>query len=47
MSLALQHQQEQARITGELMQMTTRELADLGLSPADIPDVARGTFRRG
>jgi uncharacterized protein YjiS (DUF1127 family) len=39
--------QEQARIRYELQQMTTRELADLGLSPSDINDVASGAYRRG
>jgi len=41
-----QRWQEHARIHGELTQMSTRELADLGLSQADIPDVVRGTYRR-
>ncbi len=36
---------EIARITLELQGHTDRQLADLGLSRADIPDVARGTFR--
>lgn len=39
--------QERARIRFELQQMTTRELADLGLMPSDISDVANGTYRRG
>jgi uncharacterized protein YjiS (DUF1127 family) len=30
----------------ELSTMTPRELADLGLTQGDIPDVARGRFRR-
>ena len=38
--------QEQARIRFELQQMSARELADLGLNPSDIDDVARGTYRR-
>jgi len=37
---------QRLRIHGELTQMSTRELADLGLSQADIPDVVRGTYRR-
>lgn len=35
------------RITQELERCDDRHLADLGLSRADIPDVARGTYRRG
>lgn len=35
------------RITQDLEQCSDRHLADLGLSRADIPDVARGTYRRG
>ena len=35
------------RITQELDRCSDRDLADLGLSRADIPDVARGTYRRG
>ena len=35
------------RITQELERHSDRDLADLGLSRADIPDVARGTYRRG
>lgn len=38
--------QESARIYGELSQMNSRELADLGLSASDIPDVANGKYRR-
>lgn len=38
---------EVARITRELQGYTERQLADLGLSRADIPDVARGLFRAG
>ena len=34
------------RITLELERCSDRDLADLGLSRADIPDVARGTYRR-
>ena len=36
-----------ARVTNELAAYTDRQLADLGLCRSDIPDVARGTFRRG
>ena len=39
--------QEIARITRELQSYTDRQLTDLGMSRADIPDVARGTFRAG
>jgi uncharacterized protein YjiS (DUF1127 family) len=39
--------QEVARITRELQSYTDRQLTDLGMSRADIPDVARGTFRAG
>ncbi len=35
------------RITQELERCDDRHLADLGLSRADIPDVARGTYRHG
>jgi len=38
---------EIARITRELQSYTDRQLTDLGMSRADIPDVARGTFRAG
>jgi len=38
---------EIARITRELQGYTDRQLGDLGLSRADIPDVARGMFRTG
>lgn len=38
---------EIARITRELQTCTDRELGELGLSRADIPAVARGTFRAG
>lgn len=37
---------EVARITHELSGYTDRELAELGLSRSDIPEVARGSFRR-
>lgn len=37
---------EVARITHELSGYTDRELAELGLSRSDIPDVARGSFGR-
>ena len=36
---------EITRITRELQGYTDRQLADLGLSRVDIPDIARGTFR--
>lgn len=39
--------QEVTRVTRELQGCTDRQLADLGLSRADIPDVACGTFRAG
>ncbi|HEY0205727.1 MAG TPA: DUF1127 domain-containing protein [Acetobacteraceae bacterium] len=39
--------QEIGRITRELQSYTDRQLTDLGMSRADIPDVARGTFRAG
>lgn len=39
--------QQAARITRELQGYTDRQLADLGLSRADIPDVSRGMFRAG
>ncbi len=39
--------QERSRIRLELQQMSSRELADLGLSHSDIDDVANGSFRRG
>jgi uncharacterized protein YjiS (DUF1127 family) len=35
-----------ARITRELGSYSDAELSDLGLKRADIPDVARGRFRR-
>ncbi len=38
---------EISRITRELQSYTDRQLVDLGMSRADIPDVARGTFRVG
>ena len=34
------------RITQDLERCSERQLADLGLSRADIPAVARGTYRR-
>ncbi|HTW29298.1 MAG TPA: DUF1127 domain-containing protein [Acetobacteraceae bacterium] len=34
------------RIEAELYSMTSRNLADLGLTRSDIPDVARGRFQR-
>lgn len=39
--------QEIGRITRELQGYTDRQLTDLGMSRADIPDVAHGTFRAG
>lgn len=36
-----------ARVTAELQAYTDRQLQDLGLCRSDIPEVARGTFRRG
>ena len=41
---AMQHRV--ARYTRELEAYTNRELSELGLDRADIPAVARGTFRR-
>ncbi len=38
---------EIARVTFELNTYSDRHLADLGLTRADIPEVARGRFRRG
>lgn len=38
---------EASRITRELQRYTDRQLGDLGLSRADIPAVACGTFRAG
>ena len=38
--------QQVARTTLELQSYTDRQLADLGLTRSDIPQVARGTFRR-
>lgn len=35
-----------ARVTRELNTYTERQLADLGLSRSDIPDVARGRITR-
>jgi uncharacterized protein YjiS (DUF1127 family) len=35
-----------ARISAELHAYTDRQLLDLGLCRSDIPEVARGTFRR-
>jgi uncharacterized protein YjiS (DUF1127 family) len=34
------------RVEAELSTMTPRELADLGLTRGDIPEVARGRFQR-
>ena len=42
----LRRSNEKSRIAFELNQMSSRELADLGLSPSDIPDVASGRYRR-
>ena len=44
---ALERNQEQARVRNELSQMSSRELADLGLLHSDINDVATGAYRRG
>ncbi len=38
--------QRVARFTRELQAYTDRELNELGLDRADIPAVARGTYRR-
>jgi len=43
---AKSQRQEIARVTHELSTCTDRELADLGFSRVDIPDVARGRFGR-
>ena len=43
---AKSQRREVARITHELSGYTDRELAGLGLSRSDIPDVARGLFGR-
>ena len=43
---AKSRRQEIARVTHELSICTDRQLADLGFSRADIPDVARGVFSR-
>lgn len=37
---------ERARIVAELDASTDRELAELGFSRADLPAIARGTYRR-
>ncbi len=42
----LANRHEAARITRELRSYSDNDLADLGLRRGDIPDVARGTFRR-
>lgn len=34
------------QIAGELQLLSTRELADLGLSQSDIPAVVNGSYRR-
>ena len=44
---SMQRWSEQNRIRTELHMMTARELADLGLAPSDIDDVATGRYRRG
>ena len=50
--LRLHHQQAKARRQGiarvehELSVCTDRQLADLGFSRSDIPDIARGRFAR-
>ena len=38
--------QEIARVTHELSICSDRQLADLGFSRSDIPEVARGSFGR-
>jgi uncharacterized protein YjiS (DUF1127 family) len=43
---AMSQRQEIARITHELSICSDRQLADLGFSRSDIPDVARGLFSR-
>ena len=43
---AMARRQQVARVTLELSVCSDRELADLGFSRADIPDVARGRFNR-
>ena len=43
---ARSQREEIARITRELSSYSDRQLADLGFSRADIPDVARGFFGR-
>lgn len=43
---ARSQRQEIARVTHELSRCSDRQLADLGFSRSDIPDVARGSFGR-
>ncbi len=43
---AKSRRQEIARVTHELSTCSDRQLADLGFSRCDIPDVARGLFNR-
>ena len=43
---AAARRQEIARVMHELSTCSDRQLADLGFSRADIPDVARGLFNR-
>lgn len=44
---AFERNGDQARVRSELSHMSSRELADLGLMPSDINDVATGRYRRG
>ena len=43
----LGRRREIARIEFELNTYSERHLADLGLTRGDVPEVARGRFRRG
>lgn len=43
---SLARQNEVERIYRELSRMTDRDLADIGVSRADIPAIAEGTYRR-
>ena len=44
--LMVERWKESSRLRSELMQMSSREMADLGFSASDIPDIVNGTFRR-
>jgi uncharacterized protein YjiS (DUF1127 family) len=44
---ALVRIETQSRTYFELTQMTSRELADLGLRHSDIPNVVSGNYQRG